>query len=215
MALLLPRGNRETSLAAALALLHTIGPERRQGGEAIFAAVDRKQAGIGFREAAGRIREDKRLVAAVNIYDAHNAAKKLLYRKDASYLEVISGDGASQHRRTPGFLLADEIHIWKARNLWEALTTGLEKIDDSLVVVASTAGRGAGETCLGVLRRRPQRRARGGGRRVDPAHPLRGGPSRRLARRGALAPGEPRPAARLSLAEGLSQPRQALAAQRR
>lgn len=142
VALLLPRGNRKTSLAAALALLHTIGPERRPGGEAIFAAADRKQAGIGFREAAGIIREDRRLVSAVNIYDAHNAPKKLLYRKDASYLEVISGDGGPQHGRTPGFVLADEIHIWKGRDLWEALTTGLEKIDDSLLVVASTAGRG-------------------------------------------------------------------------
>ncbi|OJH45835.1 terminase large subunit [Paracoccus sp. SM22M-07] len=142
VALLLPRGNRKTSLAAALALLHTIGPERRPGGEAIFAAADRKQAGIGFREAAGIIREDKRLVSAVGIYDAHNAPKKLIYRKEQSYLEVISGDGGPQHGRTPGFVLADEIHIWKGRDLWEALTTGLEKIDDSLLVVASTAGRG-------------------------------------------------------------------------
>lgn len=61
VALMLPRGNRKTSLAAALAMLHTIGPERIPGGEAIFAAADRKQAGIGFREAAGIIREDKRL----------------------------------------------------------------------------------------------------------------------------------------------------------
>lgn len=142
VALMLPRGNRKTSLAAALALLHTIGPEKRPGGEAIFAAADRKQAGIGFREAAGIIREDKRLVSAVGIYDAHNAPKKLFYRKEASYLEVISGDGGPQHGRTPGFVLADEIHIWKGRDLWEALTTGLEKIDDSLLVVASTAGRG-------------------------------------------------------------------------
>lgn len=142
VALLLPRGNRKTSLSAALALLHTIGPERMPGGEAIFAAADRKQAGIGFREAAGIIREDKRLVSAVGIYDAHNAPKKLIYRKEASYLEVISGDGGPQHGRTPGFVLADEIHIWKGRDLWDALTTGLEKIDDSLLVVASTAGRG-------------------------------------------------------------------------
>lgn len=142
VALMLPRGNRKTSLAAALALLHTIGPERKPGGEAIFAAADRKQAGIGFREAAGIIREDKRILGATGIYDAHNAPKKLIYRKDASYLEVISGDGGPQHGRTPAFVLADEIHIWKGRDLWEALTTGLEKIDDSLLVVASTAGRG-------------------------------------------------------------------------
>lgn len=142
VALMLPRGNRKTSLAAALALLHTIGPERIPGGEAIFAAADRKQAGIGFREASGIIREDRRIVAATKLHDAHNAPKKLLYKRDASYLEVISGEGGPQHGRTPHFVLADEIHIWKGRDLWEALTTGLEKIDNSLLIVASTAGRG-------------------------------------------------------------------------
>ena len=57
-------------------------------------------------------------------------------------LEEISSDAVAQHGRTSGFLLADEIHVWTGRDLWEALTTGLEKIDDSLLVVASTAGRG-------------------------------------------------------------------------
>ena len=42
--LLMPRGNRKTTLAAALALLHTIGPEAVPGGQAIFAAKDSDQA---------------------------------------------------------------------------------------------------------------------------------------------------------------------------
>ncbi|MGE3247961.1 MAG: terminase large subunit, partial [Beijerinckiaceae bacterium] len=37
---LLPRGNRKTSLGAALALLHQIGPERINGGQVILAAAD-------------------------------------------------------------------------------------------------------------------------------------------------------------------------------
>ena len=53
---MIPRGNRKTSLAAALALLHTIGPERVPAGQVIFAASDREQAGIGFREAANIVR---------------------------------------------------------------------------------------------------------------------------------------------------------------
>lgn len=53
--LLIGRGNRKTSLAGALSLLHTIGPERIPGGENILAASDRKQAGYGFREAANII----------------------------------------------------------------------------------------------------------------------------------------------------------------
>ncbi|WGG58250.1 terminase large subunit [Brucella intermedia] len=140
--LLLPRGNRKTSLAAALALLHTIGPERVAQGEAIFAAADRKQAGIAFKEALGIIRADKRVAAATRVYDAHNSAKKIVYPKEGSFLEVISGEAGTQHGRTPAFVLADEIHIWPNRFLWEALTTGLDKTDNPLLVVATTAGRG-------------------------------------------------------------------------
>ncbi len=40
---MIPRGNRKTSLAAALALLHTIGPEKVPAGQVIFAASDREQ----------------------------------------------------------------------------------------------------------------------------------------------------------------------------
>lgn len=140
--LLLPRGNRKTSFAAALAMLHTIGPERTPSGEAIFAAVDRKQAGRAFKEALGIVNADKRIVAATRVYNAHNSAKKIVYTKDAVTLEVISGEAGTQHGSSPNFVLADEIHIWPNRFLWEALTTGLDKLDNPLLVVATTAGRG-------------------------------------------------------------------------
>lgn len=51
--MLLPRGNRKTSLGAGLALLHSVGPERVPGGQSLFAASDRKQARIGYEEALG------------------------------------------------------------------------------------------------------------------------------------------------------------------
>lgn len=149
--LLLPRGNRKTSLAAALALLHTIGPERVPGGEAIFAASDRTQAGIGFREARDIVLADKRLVAATSIYDAHNSAKKIILDRDGAFLEIVSSDGRAQHGRTPGFVLADEIHVWRGNELYEALTTGLEKTDNGLLVIATTAGRGQENTAWRVI----------------------------------------------------------------
>src|SRR5579872_717793 len=49
--LMVPRGNRKTSLGGALSLLHTIGPEAIPTSEVLFAASDQKQAKIGFREA--------------------------------------------------------------------------------------------------------------------------------------------------------------------
>lgn len=139
---MIPRGNRKTSLAAALALLHTIGPERRPAGQVIFAAYDREQAGIGFGEAANIVRMDKRIVAATRIYDAHNSVKKIALKAGGTSLQAISSDGAAQHGKTPSFVLIDEIHTWKNRDLWEALKQGLTKTADTLMIVATTAGRG-------------------------------------------------------------------------
>ncbi|WP_424976809.1 terminase large subunit [Leisingera sp. S232] len=140
--LMLPRGNRKTSLAAALSLLHVIGPEKVPAGQVIFAASDREQAGIGFREAADIIRQDKRLVAATRIHDAFNSAKQITHLDTGARLRAVSSDGRAQHGTTPAFVLADEIHAWKGRDLWEALKSGLAKTDDSLLVIATTAGRG-------------------------------------------------------------------------
>lgn len=140
--LLLPRGNRKTSLSAAIALLHVVGPERLHEGENIFAAADRKQASIAFREALGIAQATPMIDAAVKVYDAHNAAKKITHPKSGSWLEVISGDAGTQHGRTPAFALIDELHVHRDRMLLEALETGLDKSDDPLLVIATTAGKG-------------------------------------------------------------------------
>jgi len=141
---MVPRGNRKTSLAAALALLHLIGPERVPSGQAIFAAGDREQAAIGFREAAEIVRMDKRLVEATKIHDAFNSAKMIKSILDGSTLKAVSSDGKTQHGTTPTFVLVDEIHAWRSngRDLWEALQSGMAKRKGGLTIVATTAGRG-------------------------------------------------------------------------
>lgn len=141
--LMLPRGNRKTSLAAALSLLHVIGPEKVPAGQVIFAASDREQAGIGFREAASIIREDRRLIDATAIYDPHAGVKQITDKASRATLRAVSSGGRAQHGTTPAFVLADEIHAWQGRDLWEALKSGMAKIDNNLLVIATTAGRGS------------------------------------------------------------------------
>ncbi|MDA9453061.1 terminase [Bradyrhizobium sp. CCBAU 21359] len=152
--ILVPRGNRKTSLSAALALLHTIGPERVSGGEVIFAACDRGQAGIAFKEASSIVKADpKHLVPATKVYDAFNSAKKIAYPHDGTELEVISADAPSKEGRTPSFVLADELHVWRGADLWKVLTNGLDKTDNKLLVVATTAGRGQDNIAHEVIER--------------------------------------------------------------
>jgi phage terminase large subunit-like protein len=140
--LLLPRGNRKTSLSAALALLHTIGPERLPGGEVLFAASDKKQAAIAFRESHSIVQADPRITKEVRVSDAINATKRIMFKRDGTFLETISSDAGTQHGRTPTFALVDELHAWKKRDLWEAIRSGLPKTRGSLMMIATTAGRG-------------------------------------------------------------------------
>jgi phage terminase large subunit-like protein len=151
VALCIGRGSRKTSFAAALNLLHTIGPERRPRGETVFAASDRAQAGLGFAEAASIIRMDKRLVAATKIYDAHNSVKKLVLKKGGSFLEAISGEGAPAHGRTISMALVDELHVHKSPELWKAIKSSLPKSPGSLLIVATTAGRGQDNIAFEII----------------------------------------------------------------
>lgn len=137
--LLLPRGNRKTSLAAALALLHTIGPERVPNGEVISAASDKKQASIAYEEALGLCRAHPKIMPNIQPMDYK---RRIRYPKIGSFFESISADAGTQHGRTPVFVLADELHAWKKRDLWDVLRSGLVKTAGSLCVIATTAGRG-------------------------------------------------------------------------
>ncbi len=140
--LMLGRGNRKTSHAAAWSLLHLLGPEAVPAGQVIFAACDREQAGIGFREAANIVRMDRRLVSATKVNDAFNSAKQILNRRTGATLKAISSDGRAQHGTTPNFILMDEIHQWPNRDLFEALDSGTTKVADPLTIICTTAGRG-------------------------------------------------------------------------
>ena len=137
--MVLPRGNRKTSLAAALALLHTFGPERIPGGEVLSAASDRKQAKIAFNEALGIIRAMPKVEELARVAEYKH---RITNNRHASFYESISSDAGTQHGRTPVFALADELHAWKKRDLWDAIRSGLPKTKGALLIIATTAGRG-------------------------------------------------------------------------
>ncbi|GGG62769.1 terminase [Salipiger pallidus] len=137
--ILVPRGNRKTSLSAALEALHTIGPEAVPGGEVITSASDRKQARIAYEELRGLMGAHPKIAPHVRFLDYRN---RITYPRLRSFCEAISADAGTQHGRTPVFVLADELHAWKKRELWDVLRSGLVKTRGSLLVVATTAGRG-------------------------------------------------------------------------
>lgn len=140
--LLLPRGNRKTSLCAALTLLHLIGPERLPGGLTVSAASAHEQAMELFNETALIVNHDARLRKHLNVREY---VSRISFPKDGTRYVAVASDGKVQHGKTPNVVIADELHAWEGRaglRQWEALDSALVKVPGTLMVVASTSGRG-------------------------------------------------------------------------
>lgn len=133
------KGSRKTSLAAALALLHTFGPERRPEGQNYVLAADKKQARVAFNEAMSIVREIPRVAGASRPVDSEN---RLVHPGSGSFFEAIASGGAKAHGRTPEFVLVDELWAHQNAATWEAMRENADKSDTSLIIVATTAGRG-------------------------------------------------------------------------
>ncbi|MFS0739421.1 terminase TerL endonuclease subunit [Brevundimonas sp. 3P9-tot-E] len=137
--ILLPRGNGKTTLSAALGLLHLIGPEKDPAGQVVAAAADREQASIAYNAAAGMIAQDRTLVGLTRINPSY---KVIHHPKSRSRLMAVSHEAYSKHGMSVSCLIADEVHAWPKREIWDVLRQSMGKRDDPLTIVITTAGAG-------------------------------------------------------------------------
>lgn len=140
--LVLPRGNRKTSLASAITLLHLLGPESQAGGLIVSAASAHEQAKELYNETALIVEGDKRLSKHLSVRDY---ISQIAFAKKRSRYIAVASDGKTQHGKTPNVVIADELHAWTGaagQRQWEALDSALVKVANTLMIVATTAGRG-------------------------------------------------------------------------
>ena len=142
----IPSGNAKTSLAAALALAHFVGPEAEPGGQVILAAADRENAGIAFNHALKMAQSAPELMNRIEPVES----RKTLRRTNAdtrgagSVLRAISSEAYTKQGLNCSFFLADEIAVWhpsEGRELWNAVRKSMAKRVEPLTVALSTAGK--------------------------------------------------------------------------
>lgn len=140
--LLLPRGNRKTSLAAGITMLHLCGPEKQAGNLIVSAASAHEQARELFEEVQLITQFDHRLNSNLTVRDY---TSEIVYPKHKTKYKAVAADGNVLHGKTPKVVIADELHVWegsRGRKQWEALDSALVKVPETLMIIASTSGRG-------------------------------------------------------------------------
>lgn len=136
---LLPRGNGKTTIGGGLAGLHLFGPEREAGGQVLAAAADREQASIAFNATLGMIQQDAKLRS---ITDPAPSQKLIRHPNTRSVYKALSHEAYTKHGLSASFFLADEVHAWPTRELYDVIRGSQGKRDNPLTWIITTAGRG-------------------------------------------------------------------------
>ncbi|WP_296435573.1 MULTISPECIES: terminase large subunit [unclassified Rhizobium] len=148
---LLPRGARKTTMGAGLALLHTVGWEKVNSGQAMVAASAEEDAVIAYDEAVGIVDQTEWL------QDKMKATESLFileHKKSKAKFRALASGGKGKLGKTPHFVLADELINWEgenARKMWSAIRTGLNKVPGTLLVIITQAGRGQENLAFDLL----------------------------------------------------------------
>lgn len=131
-----PRKNGKSTLCAAIAL-YLLFADGEQGAEIYGAACDRDQASLVFDIAAQMVRRNPGLAKRAKIIDS---TKRILYPKTGSFYRAIAADTAGSWGFNPHAVIADELHAWPKRDLWDALTTASGTRAQPLTIAITTAG---------------------------------------------------------------------------
>jgi phage terminase large subunit-like protein len=134
-----PRGQGKTSLTAALALAHLIGPESEMRGEIVSAASDTQQAAIVFAEMLA-------ITSTTPEFRQFRITSSDFYKKmtvtagpsAGSTYTALSSESKRGHGLSPSLWIFDEMGLAPDRKLYDALQTAAGKRDNTLGLLIST-----------------------------------------------------------------------------
>lgn len=130
----IPRKNGKTFLAAALALFMMIA-DGEPGPEVYSAATKRDQAKLVFSEARRMVAQSLPLKKRIRPY-----RESLQLRTGDGVLQPVSSEAHTLDGLNPSGIIADEIHKWPSRDLFDVLDTATGARDQPLIFTITTAG---------------------------------------------------------------------------
>lgn len=132
----IPRKNGKTEQGAGVAMYLLVG-DREPGAQIYSCAGDRQQASLIYQAAAPMVRQSPELVERLEIIES---LKRIIYRGQNSYYQVLSAEAYSKHGLNVHGNLFDELHTQPNRELWDVMRTGSGARRQPVTMVMTTAG---------------------------------------------------------------------------
>ena len=144
----LGRKNGKTLLAAALVLVHLVGPEAERNGEIYSAANDREQAGQVFKMARQMVDAEPELAA---ILKPVPSTKTIVCLGNGSFYRALSAEVGTKHGLNPTFVIFDELAQARNRDLYDVLDTSMAARAEPLFLAISTQSNDPEHICSKLI----------------------------------------------------------------
>jgi phage terminase large subunit-like protein len=129
------RKNGKSSLIAALALAHLVGPVATPNGEIYSAANDREQAAIIYKLARQMVELAPALQRKIDLVPS---TKTMVGLATGSIYRAVSREAATKHGFSPSVVIYDELAQSKSRALYDAFDTAFGARAEPLFIAIST-----------------------------------------------------------------------------
>ena len=144
----LGRKNGKTLLAAALVLVHLVGPEAERNGEIYSAANDREQAGQVFKMARQMVEAEPELTAVLRVVQS---TKTIACYGNGSFYRALSAEVGTKHGLNPTFVIFDELAQARNRDLYDVLDTSMAARAEPLFLAISTQSNDPEHICSKLI----------------------------------------------------------------
>lgn len=132
----LPKKNGKSSLGAAIGIFLLVG-DGEPGPEVYSAATDRDQASIVHGEAIHMVEASPQLLRRLSI---NRATKTISYAAENGWYRALSSEAAGKEGLNIHGVIIDELHVWRNRELFDAIKYGGAARRQPLTFIITTAG---------------------------------------------------------------------------
>lgn len=139
----IPKKNGKSTIASGIGL-YMLSADGEPGAEIYSAAGDEEQAKIVHTEAVNMVDASKDLQRSLRI---NRSTNNIAYPATRSFYRALTKAPDTKEGFNAHCVICDELHIWKGRELWDALKYAFIARRQGLLFIITTAGADMESVC--------------------------------------------------------------------